>query len=532
MPEQWIYWFKEVGMEHNAILGKKCANLGELTKAGFNVPPGFALGIKAYERFMKETEAEERIQKYFEGFHADAELVEDTPKFDEASKVVRGIFESINIPSDMNETIRNYYAELCRETGNENTFVATRSAGPSSHPGQYETFLNVSGADDVVRHVIRVWASTFNTRSIISRARLNLPLHYDPIGVAVLTMVDAKAAGVILTVNPINGDESKVALEAGFGFGEAVVSGNVNPDRYLIDKVTLEIDEEIISEKNAEFAYNPETREMEYKELPQEKRKLPCLEHNEIIELTRISKKVEAHFGCLQDIEFSVSMSRPFPENLFLVQARPESVWGKKKKESVLGKKTGFELLFEKATTPIKLKTDNKTGQTAEKSLLKDKKILIVDDEPDILDTIEDILSECQLVRATGFDDAKGFLESEKFDAAILDIMGVNGYGLLDIANKRNVPALMLTAHAFTPDNVVKSIREGAASYIPKEELERLHDFLNDIFIAKEKGKSPLVPWRKRLSDAYFKTKFGAAWNAASQEFRDVLKASIQASER
>ncbi len=358
MPEQWIYWFKEVGQELNNILGKKCANLGELTKAGFHVPPGFALGVQAYERFMKETEAEKRLLEFFNNFHADAEAVEDTTKFDEAAEVIRGIVESINMPSDMEETVRKYYAELCKETGDENTFVATRSAGPSSHPGQYETYLNISGAEDVVRHIIRVWSSTFNTRSIISRARLNLPLHYDPIGVAVLSMVDAKAAGVILTVNPVNGDESKVALEAGYGVGEAVVSGNVTPDRYLIDKVTLEIDEKVISDKKAEYAYNPETKEMEWKELPQEKRNVPCLEDDEIIELTKIAKKVEAHFGCLQDIEFSISKSLPFPENIFLVQARPESIWGKKKKESVLGKKSGFELLFEKATTPVKLKID------------------------------------------------------------------------------------------------------------------------------------------------------------------------------
>ncbi|HPQ28282.1 MAG TPA: PEP/pyruvate-binding domain-containing protein, partial [Desulfobacteraceae bacterium] len=128
--------------------------------------------------------------------------------------------------------------------------------------------------------------------------------------------------------------------------------------RYLIDKVTLEIDEKVISDKKAEYAYNPETKEMEWKELPQEKRNVPCLEDDEIIELTKIAKKVEAHFGCLQDIEFSISMSLPFPDNIFLVQARPESIWGKKKKESVLGKKSGFELLFEKATTPVKLKID------------------------------------------------------------------------------------------------------------------------------------------------------------------------------
>jgi len=356
MPEKWIYWLKEVGTQHNDLVGKKCANLGELTRAGFQVPPGFALSVKAYDRFMKETEATRVLQGSLKTFQGDPDSVADTPKYDALSKEMRGRAESVPLPPDMEETIRSYYAELCRIAGRENLFVAPRSAGPVSHPGQYETYLNVSGPDEVVRNVRRVWASTFNTRSIIARARLGLPLEYDPIGVAVLTMVDAKAAGVLFTVNPINGDESKVAIEGSFGFGEAVVSGNVNPDRYLVDKVTLEIDERVVSDKGAEFAYNPLTREMEYKELPPDRRKVACLEDREILEITKIAKKVEAHFGCPQDIEFSISASLPFPENIFLVQARPESVWGKKKKESVLGKKSGMELLFDKAFTPIKLK--------------------------------------------------------------------------------------------------------------------------------------------------------------------------------
>jgi len=355
MPEQWIYPLSQLTKEHNDIVGKKCANLGELTQGGFHVPPGFALSVVAYDRFMKETEATDRLLKILADFKANPEDVADTEKYDVLSKQIRSVVESIKMPPDMEQTVRQHYADLCRQTGQNDLFVATRSAGPVSHPGQYETYLNVSGADDVVAYVIRVWASTFNTRSIIARARLGLPLHYDPIGVAVLTMVDSKAAGVMFTINPINGDRSKVALEAGFGFGEAVVSGNVNPDRYLVNKVTLEIEESVISDKGNEFAYNPATRSMEYKELPCERRKRPCLTDQEIIQLTKIAKKVEAHFGVPQDIEFAVSGSLPFPESIFLVQARPESVWGKKKPESVLGKKTGFELLFEKATTPVRL---------------------------------------------------------------------------------------------------------------------------------------------------------------------------------
>src|SRR5512139_1078842 len=218
MARKWICWLKEIGAEYNDLVGKKCANLGELTKAGFHVPPGYALSVEAYTRFMKETEAMDLLLKFLSSFHGDPNDVADTMKFEAASKEMRSIVEATKMPPDMEETVRNYYAELCNIAGVVNSLkVATRSAGPMSHPGQYETYLNVSGADDVVQNVIRVWSSTFNTRSVIARARLGLPLYYDPIGVAVLTMVDARAAGVMFTVNPVNGDESKVVIEGSYG---------------------------------------------------------------------------------------------------------------------------------------------------------------------------------------------------------------------------------------------------------------------------------------------------------------------------
>ncbi|HBE45629.1 MAG TPA: phenylphosphate synthase subunit beta [Deltaproteobacteria bacterium] len=356
MARKWIYWLNEVGQEHNDIVGKKCANLGELTKAGFHVPPGYALSVEAYNRFMNETDATKHILKYLENFKADPNDLADTLKYEKASQDIREIVESIKMPSDMEGTVRSYYENLCKIAGRKDIYVATRSAGPASHPGQYETYLNVSGADDVVFNVIRVWSSTFNARSLIARARLNLPLHYDPIGVAVLTMVDSKAAGVMFTLNPVNGDVSKVAIEGSFGFGEAVVSGNVTPDTYLVDKVTMIIEEKVISDKGSEFVYNPKTKEMEYIELPSDKKKVQCLEDREVIELAKLAKMVEEHFGCPQDVEWAISKSLPFPENIFLVQARPETVWGKKRGESVLGKKTGLEMLFEKALTPTKIR--------------------------------------------------------------------------------------------------------------------------------------------------------------------------------
>jgi len=111
---------------------------------------------------------------------------------------------------------------------------------------------------------------------------------------------------------------------------------------------------------------------------------------------------------------------------------------------------------------------------------------------------------------------------------AILDIMGVNGYGLLEIAKQKKVPAVMLTAHAFNPPNLVRSIREGAASYIPKEEISRIADFLVDVFDARSKGENPWKPWQEKLPTSYFERRFGAAWQDADKEFWNKFKAGLR----
>ena len=149
--------------------------------------------------------------------------------------------------------------------------------------------------------------------------------------------------------------------------------------------------------------------------------------------------------------------------------------------------------------------------------LLNYKRVLIVDDEPDVLDVLEEQLPMCDVVKATNFEDAKELLETQYFDMAILDIMGVDGYKLLEIANKRNVIAVMLTAHALSPDNVVKSYKEGAASYVPKDEMGNITTYLNDILEAKEEGKHFWWRWMDRLG-AYFDRKFGPNWRDGEEE--------------
>ncbi len=161
-------------------------------------------------------------------------------------------------------------------------------------------------------------------------------------------------------------------------------------------------------------------------------------------------------------------------------------------------------------------------------SLLKGKKILIVDDEPDILAVLKDLLDMCELVEASSFEAAKALLESQNFDIAVLDIMGVDGYGLLEIANRKNIPALMLTAHAFTPDNLVKSIKKGAASYIPKEEITEIADYLVDVLNAEKEGRNPWQTWQEKLPPSYFERRWGAAWKDNDMAFWETFKNSLK----
>jgi pyruvate,water dikinase len=328
---KWIYRFDELGSEHNDVVGKKCAQLGEMTKAGFNVPPGFALGLRAYEVFMKKSGAYGDIGHYLTEFEADPNNPSDLPKYDKASKIIRAIVEHKEMPEELEDLICKYYDELCQASGVSNVSVATRSAGPSSHPGQYETFLHVQGKSEVMTNIIKVWSSTFNQRSIHARHLAGLPLDYDPIGVAVLKMVNSKAAGVMFTLNPANGDRSKIIIEGNWGLGESVVSGSVTPDEWVIDKVVIEIVKRTISNKTLEFTFDESSGRARMLDVSSKRRSLPCLTDGEVLELARLGKKLEQHYGTPQDIEWTIDRDLPFPENVFFVQTRPETIWSKKR---------------------------------------------------------------------------------------------------------------------------------------------------------------------------------------------------------
>lgn len=152
------------------------------------------------------------------------------------------------------------------------------------------------------------------------------------------------------------------------------------------------------------------------------------------------------------------------------------------------------------------------------KKPLAGKTILIVDDEPDVLETLEELLDECEVVKAASFQQAAEYLNTRHFDIALLDIMGVKGYDLLDLAREKGVIAVMLTAHALSPEDTVKSFKKGAASYVPKDRIVNLTTYLNDILEAEDKGENVRWRWLKRLGK-YYNRKFGPDWKKSDEKF-------------
>jgi pyruvate, water dikinase len=326
MSEKWIYWLEELGQEHNDLVGKKCANLGEMTKLGMRVPPGFAISVDGYRKFMELTGLGDEIQRHFASMGAD--LRKSVAKQIEAGRIAKELLRETEMPPALTEEIASSYEALCRRCGLGEVPVAVRSSGAVSMPGQMESYLNVLGAADVIRKVREVWESTFNTRAIAFRLEKGLPVDRAPIGVGVLKMVNAKCAGVVLTVVPTTGDLDRVLIEGNWGLGESVVSGEMNPDSYTVEKSSLSIDRKINRKTKWVISNGRGTVKGE---VPAELQDAPCLQDCEVLEIARIARNVEAYFGMPQDMEWAVDRDLGFPESVVWVQARPAKYTPKKK---------------------------------------------------------------------------------------------------------------------------------------------------------------------------------------------------------
>lgn len=331
---QVILWFEELTKEDVPLVGGKNANLGEMIRAGIPVPPGFAVTAHAYRRFIEETGIKEKIQAILrERVKPGASAPED---YIEASREIRTLIEGTPMPKDIEEAIRSAYRELCGRLGKREEFVAVRSSATAedlpdaSFAGQQETFLNVKGEDDVVNKVKKCWSSLFTPRAIFYRESKGFAHERVLISVAVQKMVNSKSAGVIFTIHPVTGEKNKVVIESSWGLGESVVAGKVTPDEWVVDKSTLQVLERRVSEKNRELVRDPLTGRNVEKEVEPERRKAPSLTDEEVRRLAELAVAIEKHYGRPMDIEWAIDRDLPFPQSVFIVQARPETVWSVK----------------------------------------------------------------------------------------------------------------------------------------------------------------------------------------------------------
>jgi pyruvate,water dikinase len=326
MAADCIFRIEELGQEFNNRVGKKCANLGEMTRMGLAVPPGFALSLDVYRLFVKESGLAEEMERYVQKF---GDLKgQGIGVFEEMSRTMREMIEAREIPESLKTEILGYYDELSGRLGVDNLPISVRSAGTESRPGMFETYLNVKGHQDLLEKVKKVWASAYTTRAIAFRANKGLPILGDELGVAIPKMVNARAAGIAFTVNPVDGDASKVILEANWGLGEGVVSGAECVDGFIVGKQELAILKRSIGDKTR-CVMNVRNG-ADWVDVPENMRRMPCLDDQEVIEVAKLAITLEEKLGSPQDVEWAIDQDLPFPKNIFHLQTRPAKVQVKK----------------------------------------------------------------------------------------------------------------------------------------------------------------------------------------------------------
>lgn len=349
--KRFTLWYDEIEGDDYPLVGKKNANLGEMIKAGIPVSPGFSITIYANDLFLILTNIKKELEKQIPKL---GEVTFETAK--KASEIAMGLIEEAEMPAEIEDDILSNYHKLCERSGVEVCPVAVRSSGAVSMPGQMETYLNIRGDKDLIAYVKRCWASAYNVEAIIYRMNKGIPFLFN-IGVGIPKMVNSRVSGIIFTINPINGDPSKISIDASYGLGEAVVSGLVTPDTYLIDKITFDLIKVTVGSKEIQCVYKEEGSDVVQKDVPEEKRRVQCITRDELRELARVGKLIEEYYGKPYDIEFAIDADLPFPKNIIILQVRPESVWSKKEvAPKTEKKKDAMERIVGQLLTGVKLR--------------------------------------------------------------------------------------------------------------------------------------------------------------------------------
>lgn len=338
--EQLVCWFEECRKEAVPLVGGKNSSLGELINAGIRVPPGFAITTNAYRLFLEKGNIAAKLEQLLDDLSED-----DLQALDSASQQARELIENTPFPIALEDEIAEYYRELSNHCCMPATPVAVRSSATAedlpdaSFAGQQDTFLWIRGVDDMLDRVKRCISSLYTSRAIAYRVKNNFKHSDVAISVGIQKMANAWTAGVMFTLNPANGDRSSIVIDSNFGFGESVVSGEVTPDNFVVNRVSEEIISRTISHKEIFYSVDPVTQSSIKDEIPPERQNVQSLLDEEVVELAQMGKLIEKHYGRPMDVEWAVDKTVPAGGNVFILQARPETVWSSKKKDPVTKKK-------------------------------------------------------------------------------------------------------------------------------------------------------------------------------------------------
>ncbi len=295
-----------------ALAGGKAVNLGEMLRAGLPVPPGFVVSTEAYRAVIAEQNLGSSIQEILSRTSGD-----DADQLERAATQIQALFRSVKIPAKLTDAITEAYCSL-----GDDVSVAVRSSATAedlpglSFAGQYDTFLNVVGIPELLDRIVRCWASLWNPRALSYRIKQGIRNDDLAHGVVVQKLVAAGTSGILFTANPLNGRRDQLLLNASWGLGEAIVSGEVNPDQWVIDKQSGRIIESQIARKEQMTIRTSDG--ISHAEVPIDQREIASLSEAEISELHALARTAEQHFGEPQDMEWAREAG-----TIYLVQSRP-----------------------------------------------------------------------------------------------------------------------------------------------------------------------------------------------------------------
>jgi pyruvate,water dikinase len=312
-------------------VGPKMARLGQLAADGWRVPDGYAVTASALDGWLPAAARGELARLFTAPAPGHGELAERAER-------ARALIESQPLPSSLADAVAGAHARLAGRTGQGAALrVAVRSSAVSedghaaSFAGQYETYLGVSGVDDVLLHIRRCWGSGFSAHALAYRQRFGgaSPVRTHDLAVGVLELVDARSAGVAFTLDPVTGDRGVCVVEGNWGFGESVVSGHVTPDHWTVDRASGRVLTARTGAKLTWAAASPADGRVVLSPLPDDLTGQACLSEDEVRYICAQAARIEdAAGGVPQDVEWAVARDQPFPDSVFFLQHRPETTWG------------------------------------------------------------------------------------------------------------------------------------------------------------------------------------------------------------